>query len=84
MEKKIDLLKKEMQAENWRKALSIAAKFPRLGIERDAIIKGHEAFEHPEFYKQLKKDPEEMIAEGIAALKRRYKYSDSAISVSSS
>ncbi len=72
MEKKIDLLRKEMLAGNWQKALSIASKFPRLGLEKEAIIRGHEAYEHPNFYKQIKKNPDTLIEEGIAALKKRY------------
>lgn len=70
--KKIDILKAAMENNNWRLALSIASKFPRLGEFKSIIITAHEAFEHPDFYIQLKKDPEVLISAGIEALKKRY------------
>ena len=72
MIRKIDLLRDAMNAGEWKKALSIAAKFPRLGTQRTQILRGHEAYTNPRFYAQIGKDPEHLIAEGIAALKERY------------
>lgn len=72
MVKKIDILKKEMFSGNWRKALSIAAKFPRLGEHKDFIILAHEAYEHPDFYKSLGKNVEFLKLSGKKALIDRY------------
>jgi hypothetical protein len=70
--KKIDLLRAAMDSNDWKKALSIAAKIPRLGAHKDPIIMGHEAYTNPRFYAQIGKDPDVLINEGISALKERY------------
>ena len=59
---------------DFSKALSLAAKFPRLGKHKEQIRLGHEANLHPCFYKQLGKNPDQLVADGIAALKERYDY----------
>src|SRR5271165_6894212 len=70
--KKLDQLKKLMAEERWPAALALAAKFPQLGDERAAITRGHEAGTRANFYRQIGKDPDELIRLGIEALKRRY------------
>lgn len=70
--RKIDLLRAAMAAGDWHRALSIAAKFPRLGNHEFAIRCGNEAAQRPEFQRQLGKDPQAIINAGIAALKARY------------
>lgn len=70
--RKIDLLRAAMAAAEWEKALSIAAKFPRLGQHEFAIRCGNEAAQRPEFQRQLGKDPQAIVNAGIAALKERY------------
>lgn len=72
METKLSKLAAAAMAGDWQAALRIAAKFPSLGDERDAIKRAHEAHANPAFYQQIGKDPEALIAAGIAALKRRY------------
>jgi hypothetical protein len=69
---KLAKLHAAMAANDWRRALSIAAKFPELGAHEHAIRKGHEAMQRPGFQKQLGRDPDEQVAAGIAALKARY------------
>lgn len=73
MERKIDILKHFMETEDWRSALCLASTFARLGKERAAIIRGHEAYSNPRFWQSLHKDPDNLISEGIAALKARYR-----------
>lgn len=72
METKLSVLRKLMDAGDWRGALKMAATFPRLGDEKAAITRGWEAFARPEFCRQLRKDPDALIADGMAALMRRY------------
>jgi hypothetical protein len=72
MIRKIDLLMNAMDENDWGKALSIAAKFPRLGEHKNDIIRGHEAITMPRFYQQLGLDTDELISNGIEALKARY------------
>ena len=72
MQTKTSVLKDYMQAGEWDKALSLAAKFPQLGEHKDAIVRGHEANVHSSFYAQLGKNPDQMRSAGIEALKQRY------------
>jgi hypothetical protein len=71
-EKKIDRLLSYMQDGDWPHALSLAASFPRLGEERAAIVRAHEVLAHPGFYAQLGRDEDQILRDGIAALRSRY------------
>jgi hypothetical protein len=71
-ERKIDILRRAMRAEAWQSAISIAAKFPSLGAEKDAIMRAHEAYTRPDFQRQLGRDVEALKAAGIAALRGKY------------
>lgn len=57
---------------DWNRAILLAAKFQDLGGHRDAILSAREAINRPDFQRQLKRDPETLIAAGIAALRARY------------
>lgn len=61
-----------MEAGQWPEALAFAAKFPDLGKHDTAIHRAHNAYLRPHFYTQLKKNPAQLIEEGIEALKERY------------
>jgi|10_taG_2_1085330.scaffolds.fasta_scaffold15437_3 hypothetical protein len=71
-EPKITKLRHAMRDENWQLALRIAARFPRLGQQKTDIVRAHEALAHPHFYRQLGREPGELVRRGIAALKTRY------------
>lgn len=73
MKTKLSILKEHAAAGNWRKAVSIAAKFPRLGDHRAAILDAQLAYTNPRFVAQIGKDPAALIAAGIAAIKVAYK-----------
>ncbi len=70
--KKIDQLIIFVNAGQWDKAFSLAAKFPRLGQHKRAIIGAHEATAHPDFYRQINKDVVGMVEEGKTAIYDRY------------
>ena len=53
-------------------ALRLAARFQHLGVHKDAIQRGWAACSRPDFYRQLGKDPEQLIAMGVAAVRARY------------
>lgn len=72
MIKKIDVLRAHIAAQDWRKAVSLAAKFPRLGDEKEVITRAQTAFINPGFLRQIGKDPERCIEAGKAAIMRRY------------
>ena len=61
-----------MRAEDWTRALSLAAKFRMLGRHRAAIHRAHQARQHPSFYRGMGRDPERLVAEGITALQLLY------------
>jgi hypothetical protein len=67
-QKLIDL----MRAEDWSRALSLAATFKRLGSHRATICRAHEARVWPGFYRGLGRDPDAAIQAGIAALQSLY------------
>ena len=71
-EKKIDILRRHMAAGEWRAAISLASKFQDLGAHKARILRAQEALARPEFQRQIGRDPEALIADGIAALKERY------------
>ena len=73
MKKKIDILIELMKANEWQKALSLASKFGELGIQKDDIKRAHQCYSNADFYRQIGKNPEELINKGIQALKDRYK-----------
>lgn len=69
---KISQLQALMREEKWADAIRFAAKFGDLGEERNAILSAKEAVVRPEFMRQLRKDPDALLATGVEALRRRY------------
>lgn len=59
-------------AGEYRRALKLAAGWPRLGEHKDAIQAGWAAASNRDFYRQLGKDPDAMVAAGLAAVAARY------------
>lgn len=53
-------------------ALRIAARFPQLGDEKEAITRAWAAVGNPAFYRELGQDPDALLHLGIDALRRRY------------
>lgn len=53
-------------------ALRIAARFPDLGAQKDAIQRGWDAAQRPDFYRQIKKDPAALVEAAFTALSERY------------
>ena len=72
METKLSAVTAAMDAGDWQKAISLAAKFPRLGAERNAILDAHGAYTNPRFAVQLGRDIEQLKLGGIDALRSRY------------
>ena len=73
-EKKTCIVRKLIAEGKHKKALAIAKGF-RLGITKEESAKMSRAYEcmvHREFYKQLGRNPDEEIKEGIVILKRLY------------
>jgi hypothetical protein len=73
METKLSQLKLLAANGDYRGALRIAAKFPRLGKDATAIKRAHESYGNQGFYQQLGYDIEQLRSDGIAAIKAKYK-----------
>ncbi len=69
---KPDQIRKALTEGNHAEALRIASSFPHLGSHKAVIMRGYEASVRPAFYRQLGKDPQQLINDGIEALKDRY------------
>ena len=74
METKLNQLKTAYFAGDFNKAIRIAAKFPDLGAQRNAILDAHLAITNPRWMLGLGKDIEQSIDAGIKALALRYKF----------
>jgi len=72
MDTKLSAVTAAMESNNWQRAIALAAKFPRLGAERNAILDAHGAYTNPRFIAQMGKDVEALKLVGIAALRARY------------
>lgn len=70
---KLDILKTAAAAGDWQKAFSIAARFPRLGEHRGAILDAHMAFTNPRFLVQIGRDVNACIEAGKLALIAAYR-----------
>ena len=68
-------LRQLWDAGEYRKALKLAASWPRLGEHADAIRGGWAATSNPNFYAQLGHDPDADYAAGLAAVAARYNLS---------
>jgi hypothetical protein len=71
-ETKLSKLTAAAKSGDWETAICIASKFGELGAEKTAIMQAREAYTRPDFQKQIGKDPEQLKAAGIAALRGRY------------
>lgn len=72
MKTKLDTLREAFLSGDYKKAISIASKFPRLGLEKDVIMTAQGCITSPSFYKQIGKDIDECINAGIEALRVKY------------
>ena len=70
--RKLDAVLAAMTAGEWERAITLAAKFPRLGTHSKAIMRANEAIQRPDFQRQLGRDPAQLIEAGKAALLERY------------
>lgn len=72
VETKLKKLKDAAECGDWRKAISIAARFPRLGEHRGAILDAQSAYTNPAFMAQIGRDPDACIRAGMSALIAAY------------
>lgn len=73
METKLQTLKNAAASGDWKKAIAIAARFPRLGAYRNAVLDAHTAYTNPRFMAQIGRNVSICIETGKAALIEAYK-----------
>jgi hypothetical protein len=61
-----------MAANDWRRAISLASKLPRLDKHRNAILDAQGAYNNARFYVQIGKNPDALIEAGRLALVERF------------
>lgn len=61
-----------LEAGRSREALLKAAKMRDLGEQGPHILSAREAYQRPDFQRQLGKDPNALIVDGLAALRERF------------
>lgn len=70
---KTDLVRQHMATGDFKRALAIASRFRMLSKEvRGTIQTAWAAATNPHFYREIKKDPDQLVAAGIDALKTLY------------
>lgn len=69
----IDKLNILMDANEWEKAIKLAAKWPDLGEHKATIQRGASALLSPNFYRQIGQNPDELIKAAKEALIARYR-----------
>lgn len=72
MIKKIDILRSHLEKSEYKEAILLAAKFPRLGKEKEDILKAREAILRPDFQRQLGRDIDALIENGKKAVISKY------------
>jgi hypothetical protein len=72
MDSKLSIVRRHMQSGEWQAAVRLAARFPRLGEHRNAILDAHSAYTNPRFVAQLGKNPAALQDAGRAALLDRF------------
>ena len=72
MKTKLQTLKDAASVNDWKKAIAIAARFPRLDGIRDAVLDAHMAYTNPRFLSQVGKDAEACKQSGRAAIISAY------------
>ena len=72
MDTKLSAVTAAMDAGDWQRAIALAAKFPRLGAHRNAILDAHSAYTNPRFLTQIGRDVGACIEAGKLALIAAY------------
>ena len=72
MQTKLAMLKEAFNNGNLKKAISIAARFPNLGQERNAILDAQTAFVNPRWALGMGKDLDKLKSLGKQALISKY------------
>ena len=72
MATKTDQVKVHLAVGDYRGALRVASKFRMLGEHKLAVQQAWSALNSADFYRQIGKDPDALVAAGVQALQQMY------------
>src|SRR5262245_12186093 len=77
MKAKLTQLREAWAAGDQIGALRIASRFSDRSPETKAFQRGWDAHSNPDFYRQLRRDPEAIVADALAAMARKFRLNSS-------
>jgi hypothetical protein len=72
MQSKTDRIRSALDRGDWPSALRLASRFHDRSNDTLAFKRGFDAYQHPDFYRQLGKDPNELVGAAIKRLQTRF------------
>jgi hypothetical protein len=69
---KSELIKSALAEGNMAAALRLASRFHDRSSDTVVFKRGFDAYRYPDFYLQLRKDPDQLVAAAVALLWRRF------------
>jgi hypothetical protein len=72
MKRKTDQIRATWDAGDQIGALRIAARFFDRSVETRTFKRGMDDYNHPDFYQQLGKDPEQLVASALELLAKKF------------
>jgi len=73
MESKTILIRTALARGDWLSALRVAARFHDRSEDTRLFKRGFDAHQNPSFYRQLGKDPDQLIGAAMKRLKARFR-----------
>lgn len=73
MQSKSDVIREHLTAGDQLGALRIASRFFDRGADTDVFKRGWGAHTNPSFYRQIGRDPEELVTQALQRLAVRFK-----------
>jgi hypothetical protein len=72
MQSKTDRIRTTLGRGDWLSALRVASRFHDRSNDTLTYKRGFDAYKHPDFYRQLGKDPDELVKAAIKRLQTRF------------
>ena len=69
---KSDQIRAAWEAGDWISALRIASRFFDRSMDTRTFKRGIDAYNNPSFYRQLGKDPEQIVRDALDVLAKRF------------
>jgi hypothetical protein len=72
MQSKTERIRMTLDRGDWLSALRIASRFHDRSNDTLVFKRGFDAYQHPDFYRQVGKDPDELFNAAIERLQARF------------